>query len=154
MRLLRITEGKIRNWLKEESGVLNNKDCYITCWKTGNDHSVELGQTVVSCILGDRPYESSGHSVRKNGRAIQTMEGYGLLVPIIIRPFYKQRWKSCLISCFFVINCSNTKWFRTAIITAMALMGWLGSAGWSSYRHSHVISGQIMSGTGDTWCVD
>ena len=52
MRPLRITEDKIWNWLEEESGALDNKDLYTECPKTGGDHSVELGQTVVCCILG------------------------------------------------------------------------------------------------------
>ena len=46
---------------EEESSALDNKDSYTERPKTGGDHSVELGQTVVCCILGGRPQQSPGY---------------------------------------------------------------------------------------------
>lgn len=57
----------------------------IICQKTGAVHSMELDQTVLCYILGSRLYKLPGCSVRKNGRAIQTIGVYGLFAATIIR---------------------------------------------------------------------
>lgn len=105
------------------------------------------------CLLH---FREVGHinpqAIRKNGRAIQTTAGYGLPFATISSDHSTNKdGRVVLIIYCCGINYSNTKWFKTVINTAVVLMGWLGSARRFSLRVLHVISRQIVNGTGDTW---